>query len=150
VGLWVGLGLLIGGHAFVFAFALPLVIANVVVISYILTNHSLSPLTEINDPLVNSLSVTLPPILERLHLHFGLHVEHHLFPSMSSAHAPKVRAQLMARWPERYQSLPLFTALLRLYRTPRVYKTPTLLVDPLTLREAETIQPTERALEMTG
>ena len=90
---------------------LPLVIGNLIVISYILTNHSLSPLTEINDPLVNSLSVTLPRVFEKLHLNFGLHVEHHLFPSMSSHYAPLVRDELVRRWPERYQSLPLFTAL---------------------------------------
>jgi fatty acid desaturase len=150
VGIWVSLGLLIGPRAFVYAFAVPLVVANVVVISYILTNHSLSPLTEVNDPLVNSLSVTAHPIIEKLHLNFGLHVEHHLFPSMSSQHAPLVRDLLVARWPERYQSLPLFTALGRLYTTPRVYRTETVLVDPVSGREAEAIVPSEPSLRMSA
>jgi fatty acid desaturase len=150
VGIWVSLGLAIGPRAFLYAFALPLVMANVVVISYILTNHSLSPLTEVNDPLVNSLSVTAHPIIEKLHLNFGLHVEHHLFPSMSSRHAPLVRDLLVARWPERYQSLPLFTALRRLYATPRVYRTDTTLVDPLSGREADTIVPAAPSLRMSA
>jgi fatty acid desaturase len=141
VGFWVTLGVLLGGHVFLFAFVLPLVVANAIVIMYILTNHSLSPLTDVNDPLVNSLTVTAPAFIEKLHLNFGLHVEHHLFPSMSSAHAPKVRALLIQHWPERYQSLPLWTALWRLWRTPRVYQSPTRLVDPTTGAGADVLLP---------
>ena len=43
-----------------FAFVLPLLFANGLVMAFILTNHGLSPLTDVNDPLVNSLSVTAP------------------------------------------------------------------------------------------
>ena len=138
---WLAIGVALGPIKILFAFVLPLVVANAIVVSYILTNHSLSPLTDVNDPLVNSLSVTLPGWLMRLHLQFGLHVEHHLFPSMSSAFAPLVRQQLIARWPERYQSLPLLTALRRLWRTPRIYAAPTRLHDPRTGLEAATLQP---------
>ena len=49
------------------------------------------PLTEVNDPLANTLSVTAPRWLERLHLQFGYHVEHHLFPMVSGRHAPAIR-----------------------------------------------------------
>ncbi|HSN34656.1 MAG TPA: fatty acid desaturase, partial [Ideonella sp.] len=132
---------LLGPWRFVFAFVIPLVIGNAIVMSYILTNHSLSPLTAINDPLVNSLSVTAPRFVEMLHLNFGLHVEHHLFPSMSSRYAPLVRAELVRRWPERYQSLPLFTALGRLAATPRIYASETRLHDPRTGSEAATLLP---------
>ena len=132
---------LLGPLRFVFAFVIPLVIGNAIVMSYILTNHSLSPLTAINDPLVNSLSVTAPRLVETLHLNFGLHVEHHLFPSMSSRFAPLVRAELQRRWPERYQSLPLLTALGRLLATPRVYASETRLQDPRTGAEAPTLLP---------
>jgi fatty acid desaturase len=141
--IWAAVLWLLGPARFVFAFALPLVIGNAIVIGYILTNHSLSPLTEINDPLVNSLSVTVPRIVDMLHLNFGLHVEHHLFPSMSSAYAPLVRDELKRRWPERYQSLPLITALRRLAETPRIYKTPTTLHDPLNGLDAPTLVPRE-------
>jgi len=138
---WAAVAWLLGPALFVFGFILPLVVGNVVVISYILTNHSLSPMTEINDPLVNSLSVTLPRVFEKLHLNFGLHVEHHLFPSMSSHYAPLVRDALVRLWPERYQSLPLFTALARLARTPRVYGSDVVLHDPRNGYEAPTILP---------
>jgi fatty acid desaturase len=138
---WIGVLALVGPARFIFAFAIPIMIGNAIVISYILTNHSLSPMTAVNDPLVNSLSVTLPRVFEKLHLNFGLHVEHHLFPSMSSHYAPLVRDELVRRWPERYQSLPLFTALARLARTPRVYASDVTLHDPLHGVEASTILP---------
>jgi fatty acid desaturase len=136
---WTLVAIKIGGVAFLFAFVLPLMVGNMIVIGYILTNHSLNPMTELNDPLANTLSVEVPGWVSRLHLHFGLHVEHHLFPSMSSAHAPLVRDALKSRWPERYQSMPLFRALGLLLKTPRVYRSPTRLVDPLTGVEADTL-----------
>ena len=159
VAVWALLSFVIGPGPFVFAFVLPLVVANVMVMGLILTNHSLSPLTEVNDPLANSLSVTAPPWLEWWTLRFGYHVEHHLFPGMSSRHAPKVRDVLRARWPDRYQSLPLARALLALHRSPRVYKDETTLIDPRTRREWPTLSgvpasaraaPSRTALELGG
>jgi fatty acid desaturase len=138
---WTAVGWWLGPLGFLFGYVLPLLLGNFVVICYILTNHSLSPLTSINDPLVNSLSVTVPGWLARVHLHFGLHVEHHLFPSMSSAHAPLVRELLRARWPERYQSMPITEALGRLASTPRIYASETVLEDPRTGVQAATIVP---------
>jgi len=139
---WTLLAIKLGGFAFLFAYVLPLMVGNAIVISYILTNHSLNPMTEVNDPLANTLSVDCPRWLARLHLHFGLHVEHHLFPAMSSAYAPLVRDALKAKWPDRYQSMPLFRALRLLMKTPRVYRSPTRLYDPLTGAEAETLPAT--------
>ena len=71
-------------------------------------------------------------------------IEHHLFPSVSSRHARKVRDLVTARWPERYQSMPLVEALRRLHRTARVYKDATTLVAPLTGREYPTLLPAAR------
>jgi fatty acid desaturase len=141
VALWSALLLVLGPLHFVFAFVLPLFIANAVVMAYILTNHSLSPLTDVNDPLLNSLTVTTPSWLARLHLNFGLHVEHHLFPSLSAAHAGLVRDELVARWPDRYQSMTLWAALGRLFATPRVYAEPTRLYDPRNGRASPTLLP---------
>lgn len=141
MSVWLGLAFVVGAAHFVFAFVLPLLVANVIVVTYILTNHSLSPLTDVNDPLLNSLTVTTPRLVSWMHLDFGLHVEHHLFPSMSSKHAPLVRKELLARWPERYQSLPLFTAIRRLMSTARVYSQPTELLDPLSGRAFPTLMP---------
>lgn len=138
---WAVLGFVVGWPAFLFAFVLPLLVANAVVMGFILTNHSLSPLSDVNDPLVNSLSVTAPRWVEWLTMGFGFHVEHHLFPWMSSRHGPLVRALLLARWPERYQSMPIGSALLALHRTGRVYKNATTLADMVGGKECMTLLP---------
>jgi fatty acid desaturase len=142
VALWGALAINVGFVAFLFVYVLPLLVANAIVMGFILTNHSLSPMTTHNDPLLNSLSVTLPPALEWLTLRFGYHVEHHIFPSVSSRHAPAVRDLIRRRWAGRYQSMPLERALLLLHRTARVYKTPDTVVDPKTGREWRTLAPT--------
>jgi fatty acid desaturase len=139
--LWTLLAVSVGLTSFVFVYLLPLMLANIIVMSFILTNHSLSPMAHHNDPLLSSLSVTLPRFLEWVTLRFGYHVEHHLFPSMSSRHAPAVRELLRSRWPGRYQSLALGRALLLLHRTPRVYKDHYTVVDPGTRRECSTLMP---------
>jgi fatty acid desaturase len=140
---WLGLALWVGWPVFLFAWALPLMVANAVVMAFILTNHSLSPHTDVNDPLLNSLSVTVPGWMDRYTLGFGYHVEHHLFPWMSSRHAPAVRDLILARWSERYQSMPLQSALVALHRTGRVYKDATTLSDVRDGKEWPTLLPRE-------
>jgi fatty acid desaturase len=98
---------------------------------------------EINDPLVSGLSVTAPRWVEWITLRFGYHVEHHLFPAMSSRHARKVRALLHLRWPGRYQSMPLGRALRELHRTARVYMDAVTLIDPRSGREFATLMPAD-------
>lgn len=139
IAFWIAIAIWLGPLGFVFAYGLPLLVANSIVMSYILTNHSLSPLTHGNDPLLNSLTVTTPRWYAFLTLSFGLHVEHHLLPGMSSRHAWRVREVLLARWPDAYQSMPLWRALLSLLRTARVYRDATTLHDPWTGREWPTL-----------
>jgi fatty acid desaturase len=139
VALWATVGFLVGPVGFVFAFLIPHLIANAIVMSFILSNHALSPRTDVNDPLVNSLSVTVPALYDRYTLRFGFHVEHHLFPAMSSRQHPRLRSLILERWPERYQSMPLSRALLALHRTARVYKDDLTLIDPRTGREHATL-----------
>lgn len=142
VAMWLTVAFLVGPLAFLFAFGVPLVIANAIVMSFILTNHGLSPLTPgVNDPLINSLSVTLPRPLEWLTLGFGYHVEHHLFPAMSARHGQRVRAALHERWPERYQSMSLPAAIAALHRTARVYRDDVTLTDPRSGAVWPTLQP---------
>jgi fatty acid desaturase len=129
---WLALAVLIGPVSFLLAFGIPLLVGNSIIMSLILTNHSLSPHTEVNDPLVNSLTVTGPRVLEWLTLGFGYHVEHHLFPAMSARHARSLAGLLRQRWPEQYQSLSYLQAQLALHRSPRVYRDDTTLLDPLT------------------
>ena len=127
---WGTVAALVGFLPFVFIFVLPHLVANVCVMAFILTNHSLSPRIPVNDPLVSGLSVTSGKLVEWMTLRFGYHVEHHLFPAMSSRHAPTVRALVRRHWPERYQSMPLGDAVRALHHTGRVYKDDVTLVDP--------------------
>ncbi len=109
--------------------------------AFILTNHSLSPRVPVDDPLISGLSVTTPRAIDWLTLRFGAHVEHHLFPSISSRHAPAIRAAVRARWPERFQEMPLTAALALLHRTARVYRDATTLIDPRTGATFPTLMP---------
>lgn len=144
ISVWTAVGFLVGPLPFVFVYLLPLVVANTIVMTFIMTNHNLSPLSPVNDPLVNSLSVTLPRALEWLTLDFGFHVEHHLFPTMSTRQGRLVRDALRARFPERYQSLPLPTAIRRLHGTARVYRDDVTLIDPNTGETWPTLTPGPR------
>ena len=141
LAVWATVAVLVGFVPFLLAFVIPLLVANAIVMSFILTNHSLSPRVGINDPLVSGLSVTAPRWVEWITLRFGYHVEHHLFPSMSSRNARMVRDLLRKHWPDRYRSMPLRKALGELYRTARVYKDAVTLVDPRTGREYATLLP---------
>jgi fatty acid desaturase len=141
VGIWAAIAALVGLVPFLFAYVIPLLVANAIVMAFILTNHGLSPRVEINDPLASGLSVTAPRWIEWITLQFGYHVEHHLFPAMSSCHARTVRELLWRRWPGRYQSMPLRAALRELHRTARVYKDAVTLIDPRTGREFATLMP---------
>lgn len=129
-GFWAGVAVAVGGRQFLFIYVLPMVVANLLQMSYIATNHLFCDETEdVNDPLANSLSVTVPGWLGWLHLNFGYHIEHHIYPYMNPRHAPRVRAALEARYGKRYRSLPILTALGVLYRTPPVHLSRSELVD---------------------
>jgi fatty acid desaturase len=127
---WITVAFLVGFVPFLFVYLLPLIVANTIVMTFIMTNHNLNPLTDTNDPLVNSLSVTLPRIVEWLTLDFGYHTEHHLFPTASTRHGRAIRDVIVSKYPERYQTLPLGTAMKQLYNTARVYQDATTLYDP--------------------
>ncbi|MDF2628723.1 MAG: fatty acid desaturase [Symbiobacteriaceae bacterium] len=128
--LWFSLLAWMGPAKWLFAYVLPLMMANFVVICYIATNHQLNPLTDVNDPLANSLTVTVPRWVNVLHMNFAYHTEHHLFPGMNPKWAPLVQAEIMKRWPDQYHAMPWLQALATLARTPRIYANKTDLVDP--------------------
>jgi fatty acid desaturase len=134
----------VGSQAPVYLILIPFTIQNYTVMSYISTNHNMSPLTKINDPLENSLSVTVHPWLEKLHLNFGYHVEHHIFPRMSGAHAKTVHYELLHQFPETYQVMPKSKALTLLYKTPRLYKNPKTLINPKTNEQFSTLPKIEK------
>jgi len=101
---------------------IPLWIGYSGAIAYIYTNHLLCPLTEINDPLANTLSLRLPRIFDLLHLNFSYHTEPHIFPGLNSSYYPFVRRLLQEQYPDRYQLLDGAEAWRLLLSTPRHYR----------------------------
>jgi fatty acid desaturase len=143
---WVAVLVIAGPRAFLFLYVVPTLVANAVTMSYIATNHFLNPLTEVNDPLANTLSVTSPRWVTWLHLQFGYHVEHHFFPTMSGRHAPVVREALVRHYGDRYLTMPHPRALRLLYTRPKVHGTHDTLVDPRTLATFQTLAPGDLAM----
>lgn len=130
VGFWATVGYQVGPYDFAFIYALPIVVANCVQMVYISTNHLFCDATEEeNDPLANSLTVSTPRWVSWLHLNFGYHVEHHIFPYINSKHAPRIQAALKKRFGNRYHEMPLTQALRVLYETPPVHLSRSELVD---------------------
>jgi fatty acid desaturase len=130
-----------GPANWLWAFVVPLALQNYLLMSYISTNHNLSPLTAKNDPLINSLSVTNHPVIEFLNLNFGYHVEHHIFPSVSGQHIKAVHHELIKQFPKSYQVMPKWKAMRALYASPRIYKNASELVHPRTLKTYPTLEP---------
>jgi fatty acid desaturase len=126
---WGGISMIVGRHAAIFVVIIPMLVANFVLLSYVVTNHMVRPLSEGTDTLVTTMSVKTLRVLDRVHFHFSHHVEHHLFPSMPSSTTPLVRKVLTAHFPG-YLAPPHWLALLTVLRTPRVYDGPFALVDP--------------------
>ena len=105
------------------AYFLPIGIGYAGVIFYIYTNHLLRPMTEINDPLVNSTSLRVPWIFDLLHFNFSYHAEHHIFPGINSNYYPAVQALIKAHYPDRADYvLGAEQAWRLLLSTPRYYK----------------------------
>jgi fatty acid desaturase len=130
LAIWAAVAVVAGPFYAVFVMVIPMIVANFLVMSYIATNHFMRPMTESNDPIENSMSVTSPAIVDRMHFNFSHHVEHHLFPKMSAKHAPRVRRWLLDNEADRYVSPKHWMAFLYLYKTPRVYLDATTLCDP--------------------
>jgi fatty acid desaturase len=83
---------------------MPALVASSIVMHYIFTQHALAMTTTVDDPLLNSTSLRVPPVLDWWHHHASHHVEHHIFPKMSTEHYPQVRALLQEHYPERFRT----------------------------------------------
>lgn len=101
---------------------LPIGIGYAGLIFYIYTNHMLCQMTSINDPLINSISLKVPKLFDKLHLNFSYHTEHHIFPGMNSDYYPLVQELLKIHYPERLNILPAGEAWRLMMQTPRHYK----------------------------
>lgn len=113
----------------VLGYFLPIGIGYAGLIFYIYTNHMLCQMTNINDPLVNSVSLRVPKLFDKLHLNFSYHTEHHIFPGMNSEYYPLVQELLKVHYPERLNLLSIGDAWRLLMQTPRHYKNETTFTD---------------------
>jgi fatty acid desaturase len=129
---WVGILIALGPSNLVWTWLIPFVTQNYFAMSYIATNHNLSPLTRVNDPLVNSLTVTNVPAFEWIALNFGYHVEHHVFPTINGIHAKKIHELLKQEFKDDFLYMPKFKAMKALYKTARIYKNSQTLINPET------------------
>lgn len=129
---WIALLAVIGWHDWLFVFFIPLLVTNFVASSYIATNHNLNPMVPVNDPLANSLTVTVPKWVDVLHFNFSYHVEHHMFPGVNPKYYPLIKKHILAEWSDRYFEMPFWKAMLALFSTPRVYYQRTKFIDPAT------------------
>jgi fatty acid desaturase len=127
---WIILLFILGVVNWIFAYLIPMMIGNFIVMSYISTNHRLNPLVDVNDPLANSLSVTVPRWVDALHFNFSYHTEHHLYPAVNPKYYPLIKQHIKKLWPDRYHEMPLLRAMKTLFLTPRVYYDKTELMDP--------------------
>jgi fatty acid desaturase len=101
---------------------LPIMIGHAGGMFYIFTNHLVCCVTEVNDPLINSVSLRMPKLFDLLHFHFSYHTEHHIFPGMNSDYYPLLQALLQEHYPERYNLLDAREAWRLLLKTPRHYR----------------------------
>ena len=127
---WAALAISAGPRGAILGVVIPMMIANLGVMAYIVTNHLLRPLSSVRDSLTTSMSVTAHPVLDWMHFHFSHHVEHHLFPAMASDGYPLVRRSLRRHAGDRYVAPPFGAALHAVFATPRLYGDATTLVDP--------------------
>ena len=100
---------------------LPIWIGYSIVIAYIYTNHMACRMTGTNDPLINSITLKVPKIIDLLHFNFSHHTEHHIFPGMNPDYYPLVQKHLQELYPERFNQLTFIQAWRLLMNTPRHY-----------------------------
>ncbi len=88
------------GLKLLLSYFLPIGLGYAGVIFYIYTNHMFCPITEVNDPLVNSTSIKVPAFLDVLHFNFSYHAEHHIFPGLNSDYYPLAQKLIHLHYPE--------------------------------------------------
>lgn len=137
---WFIVSTLTTNNGWLFLMLIPLAVSNFIMMSYVATNHFISPsTTQVVDPLINTLTVRSNKLIENMHLQNNFHVEHHLFPDINPSEAKKIREFLKKNWPERYQEMRHGQALKLVYRTPRFYRNYTKLENPRTGETSNTL-----------
>lgn len=113
----------------ILGYFLPIWIGYAGVMFYIYTNHMISSLNPVNDPLANSLSLRVPRLLDKLHFNFSYHTEHHVFPGINSDYYPIIQRLLQKLYPDRYNLMNASEAWRTMLRTPRHYLNETVFTD---------------------
>ena len=108
---------------------LPIAIGYGIAIFYVFTNHMLCEMTDVNDPLINSVSLRVPKLVNLLHFNFSHHTEHHIFPGMNSNYYPLLQELLKTHYPERFNLIDAGQAWHLLMQTPRHYQSNHILTD---------------------
>ncbi|PZO42354.1 MAG: fatty acid desaturase [Pseudanabaena frigida] len=103
------------------SYFIPIWIGYAGLIFYIYTNHLLCPMTDVNDVLVNSLSIRVPKIFDLLHINFSYHTEHHIFPGMNPDYYPMVQELLLTHYPEKFNLMDADKVWNLMMKTPRHY-----------------------------
>lgn len=103
------------------SYLIPIWIGHAGLMFYIYTNHMLCGMTEVNDVLINSLSIRVPKIFDILHINFSYHTEHHIFPGMNPNYYPLVQDLLLTHYPERFNLMDADKVWKLMLQTPRHY-----------------------------
>lgn len=79
---------------------------------YITTNHTMTGQAAGHpDPVLQTVSVRIPALIDFVHLRFSHRTEHHLYPNAGMRYYPRIRAALILTFPERYNELKAAKAL---------------------------------------
>jgi fatty acid desaturase len=145
---WLGLCIAINLRASLFVVVVPMLTANFVIMSYIITNHTLRPMIDNQDVLSTTISVATLRVMDILHFNFSHHVEHHLFPGVPSSSYPLIRHGLHRLAPDYYLCPPHWWAFLVTYRTPRFYEDTQTLIEPNSSRRVKIVDVETMLTEM--
>jgi fatty acid desaturase len=137
VAFWCAVTIVAGPRGALLIVILPMAVGNAVILSYVLTNHMLRPLSAPDDTLTTTMSVRTLGLLDRVHFYFSHHVEHHLFPAVCSSRMPRIRRVLQERFGDRYLCPSHWHAVRMIFHTPRIYDGADALVDPYSARREE-------------
>lgn len=137
IGGWLGLAIWLGLAHAVLVLVIPLIVANMIMMGYISTQHWIRPQVQEDDPFSSTMSVTVPRFVDWLHFEFSYHQEHHIFPSMSGRFGPLVREKLREIEPRAIAVLPMQTALWEVLQLPALYANSRWLVRPGSDRQVD-------------
>lgn len=102
---------------YLFVSILPILIASVIEVIYVATNHFLNPIKAQNNSVQGTTSVIVAPLFNVIHNNFSYHTEHHLFPTMHPSYYPLVSDLLKRHFPQDYNQLTITEAWRRLWNS---------------------------------